>query len=270
MKTKLFNTIFFTLLSLITFSQKAGPVLVSVTQQEPTCSRYSDGWITITPSGGVAPYQYLWSTGDTTETIDSLLAGNYSVSVIDATGQTTATFITLVDPLPIFIVGQSQNTQIGQSNGLIDIIDVVNPVGNWTWTWASNNGYQLDQSLLDQSGLPSGNYKIIVTDERGCQGIGYYSINGFFKPTFTPNIINSINNNPSAISTYPNPSNGNFTIEAKDEISEIRIVNIVTGLEVFKSVDTWDKIQFNELQKGDYIIWTTVGSEVQMERISVL
>lgn len=270
MKTKIFNTILFSLLSLITFSQKAGSILLSVTQQEPTCSRYSDGSITITPSGGVAPYQYLWSTGDTTMTIDSLLAGNYSVTVIDAIGQTTASFITLIDPLPIFIVGQSQNTQIGQSNGLIDIIDVVNPVGNWTWTWASNNGYQLDQTTLDQSGLPNGNYKIIVTDENGCQGIGYYSINGFFKPTFTPNVINSINNNTSAISTYPNPSNGNFTIEAKDIVSEIRVVNVLTGEEVFKSVDTWNKIQFNDLQKGDYIIWTTVGSEVKIERISVI
>lgn len=270
MKTKLFNTILFTLLSFITFSQKAGPVLIAITQQEPTCSRYSDGSITVTPSGGVAPYQYLWSTGDTTETIDSLLAGNYSVSVIDATGQTTAAFITLVDPLPIFIVGQSQNTQIGQSNGLIDITDVVNPVGAWTWTWASNNGYQMNQNSLDQSGLPSGNYKIIVTDANGCQGIGYYSINGFFKPTFTPNIINSINNNQSAISVYPNPSNGNFTIESLDKSSEIKIVSVTTGVEVYKSVGSWDKININDLQTGEYVIWSTIGSEVKMERISVL
>jgi hypothetical protein len=270
MKT-IFNTILFTLLSLNIFAQKAGSLMLSISQQEPTCSRYSDGSITVTPSGGVAPYQYIWSTGETTMTIDSLLAGNYSVSVIDANGQITAAFITLVDPLPIIVVGTSQNTQLNQSNGLIDITDVLNTQGSWSYMWASNNGFSCNQTTLDQSGLPVGNYKIIVTDEMGCQGIGYYSINAYFTPFVNPSFKTKPSlNSTSAISTYPNPSDGNFTIEAKDEVSEIRIVNVMTGHEVLKSNDHWDKIVFDGLGAGDYIIWTTVKNEVQQERISVI
>lgn len=271
MKTTIFNTILFTLLSFITFSQKAGTVLLSITQQEPTCNRYSDGSITVTPSGGTAPYQIIWSTGDTTMTVDSLLAGNYSVTVVDANSQVSAAFITLLDPLPIYVVGTSQNTQISQSNGLINITDVVNPVGAWTYTWASNNGHTMNQNSLDQSSLPTGNYKIIVTDENGCQGIGYYSINAYFTPSVNPAFkVKPLLNSTTAISTYPNPSNGNFTIESKDEVSEIRIVNVITGIDVFKSNDYWNKININDLQTGEYIIYTTIGTEVQMERITVL
>lgn len=270
MKT-IFKTLLFTLLSLNIFAQKAGSLTLAITQQEPTCSRYSDGSITITPSGGVAPYQYIWSNGETTGTIDSLLAGNYSVSVIDANGQVSAAFITLVDPLPIFVTGTSQNTQLNQSNGTIDIIDVVNTQGSWTYMWASNNGFSCNQTTLDQSGLPVGNYKIIVTDELGCQGIGYYSINAYFTPSVNPNFkTKPLLNSTSAISTYPNPSNGNFTIEAKDEVTEIRIVNLMTGYEVLKSNDYWNKIVLDGLDTGDYIISATVNGEVQQQRVSVI
>lgn len=44
------------------------------------------GSIFIAPSGGENPYTYLWSTGDTTNTITGLSAGEYSVVVTDANG----------------------------------------------------------------------------------------------------------------------------------------------------------------------------------------
>ncbi len=39
-----------------------------------------------TTSGGVVPYSYLWSTGDTTLTISNLLAGTYTVTTTDTNG----------------------------------------------------------------------------------------------------------------------------------------------------------------------------------------
>ena len=41
------------------------------------------GSIDITPSGGALPYTYAWSNAETTQDIDSLSAGKYSVTVID-------------------------------------------------------------------------------------------------------------------------------------------------------------------------------------------
>jgi hypothetical protein len=44
------------------------------------------GAATVTASGGTGPYTYLWSNGATTATADSLIFGNYTVTVTDANG----------------------------------------------------------------------------------------------------------------------------------------------------------------------------------------
>ncbi len=45
-----------------------------------------DGFIDVNVTGGVAPYDFLWSNGETTEDINGLEAGSYSCQVTDANG----------------------------------------------------------------------------------------------------------------------------------------------------------------------------------------
>src|SRR5690606_12628449 len=46
----------------------------------------NSGSIAIQVAGGIPPYQYLWSTGDTSNQISGLATGNYSLTVTDAVG----------------------------------------------------------------------------------------------------------------------------------------------------------------------------------------
>ncbi len=50
---------------------------------EASCPDVSDGSISISVSGGTPPFNYQWSTGDSTEQIGGLQAGTYSVTVTD-------------------------------------------------------------------------------------------------------------------------------------------------------------------------------------------
>lgn len=55
----------------------------STNVQTPTCGVSLDGSITLTTTGGVAPYQYRWESGQTTNQINGLNPGVYQVTVTD-------------------------------------------------------------------------------------------------------------------------------------------------------------------------------------------
>ncbi|MEA3446145.1 MAG: SprB repeat-containing protein, partial [Bacteroidota bacterium] len=55
---------------------------VSVTQ-EIQCFNGSNGELTANPVGGVVPYVYLWSDGQTDSTATGLSDGSYTVTVTD-------------------------------------------------------------------------------------------------------------------------------------------------------------------------------------------
>src|SRR5439155_4634478 len=66
---------------------------------------------TVNPSGGAAPYTFLWNTGATTSNITVSTAGTYSVTVTDTNGCTTSCSATLtVNPNPSCSVTPSNAT----------------------------------------------------------------------------------------------------------------------------------------------------------------
>jgi hypothetical protein len=64
-------------------------ISVSLYPVNPHCG-LSNGSINATVSGGTAPYTYLWSNNETTEDIDSLPPGTYTITVTDAVNATGA------------------------------------------------------------------------------------------------------------------------------------------------------------------------------------
>jgi hypothetical protein len=49
-----------------------------------SCFGDNDGDATVNPSGGTAPYTYLWSNGQSTQTATGLSAGTYTCDITDA------------------------------------------------------------------------------------------------------------------------------------------------------------------------------------------
>ena len=60
--------------------------LVAISSTDESCFEENDGSATVVVSGGIAPYLYLWSDGQTTQTAFDLSPGIYSVSVTDLLG----------------------------------------------------------------------------------------------------------------------------------------------------------------------------------------
>lgn len=85
------------------YSAASSGVIISLTNvTNETCAGFADGSISISVSGGSAPYSYLWSNGSVTQNISNLSAGTYTITVTDANGSSTTTTasVNVINQLP--------------------------------------------------------------------------------------------------------------------------------------------------------------------------
>ncbi|WP_421752823.1 HYR domain-containing protein [Croceimicrobium sp.] len=73
------------------YSHRKPVIGIAVNQYPEACQANSKGSLSADILGGIAPYQILWSTGDTSTSITNVDTGSYSIRVIDAKND-TATF----------------------------------------------------------------------------------------------------------------------------------------------------------------------------------
>lgn len=131
--------------------------------QNPSCNGFSDGSASVTVSGGTSPFAFLWSTGDTTTSIDNLPAGNYTVSVTDENGCEVTGNVSLVAPTALNLnVQQTNVTCNGESAGSATV-DASGGTPSYDFEW-SNGG-----TGPTQDSLPAGNYTVSVFDANGCE-----------------------------------------------------------------------------------------------------
>jgi len=137
------------------------PLVVALATTPVSVHGGSDGTIELTVTGGVTPYRYRWSNGETTEDIGHLSAGTYSVVVTDADGQveTGSTTVTQPDPLDVVLL-PSHVSVFGASDGAIDLT-VSGAVGPYSYLWS--NG----ETTEDIGDLSPGTYSVAVAAANG-------------------------------------------------------------------------------------------------------
>ncbi len=69
-----------------------------------SCNGYIDGHAYSTVSGGVSPYQYLWSNGDAVDSAYGLNAGSHSLTVRDSNGCSVSVPFILNEPSPLALL----------------------------------------------------------------------------------------------------------------------------------------------------------------------
>ncbi len=100
---------------------------------------------------------YLWNTGATTQTLNVTIAGNYSVTITDASGCTASDIIHIdAYPPPVVDLG----ADISVCSGETVVLDAENPGATYAW----NTG-AVTQTINVTS---SGNYGVVVTSDNGC------------------------------------------------------------------------------------------------------
>lgn len=132
--------------------------------QEASCSGYSDGSISVTPTAGFEPYIYNWLQGGSRNQIENLTAGTYTISVTDGKGCTASKAFTLVDPLPVKPELEAVPTNChGEASGSIQLEATG---GTAPYIYAMGElGFAPRNFFAD---LQAGTYSVEVQDVNGC------------------------------------------------------------------------------------------------------
>lgn len=138
------------------------PFELTVMTLDVICADFCDGSAEARITGGIPPYTFLWSNGGTSEVIDLLEAGEYSVTVTDGNGCTLEAIGEITEPenmtLEVTIEGSCEEDAI--------ITAKANASGGtppYVFTWS--NGHVGEQTSDIDRGTT---YFVTVTDANGC------------------------------------------------------------------------------------------------------
>ncbi len=120
------------------------PDSVEVTYQlaNPTCIGWTNGAIDIAVSGGVPPFNYIWSNGATVEDPSNLTVGTYSVTLSDVNGCSAGASMTL-NPGNVM---DTLNLSTGRTFDTQDTLAFPNVDPNWAIVFEASSTAQMPRN----------------------------------------------------------------------------------------------------------------------------
>lgn len=142
------------------------PIFLNVASvQNVTCSGANDGIVDITVNGGTPPYTFVWNTAATTEDINNLPGGSYSVTVTDANG-CSETIASVVTESPALIINATITGAVTCAGGSDATLTITVNGGTAPYSYTLNGAaYQVDSVF---NNLTPGAYVVSVRDAQGC------------------------------------------------------------------------------------------------------
>lgn len=155
----------------ITISEPSA-LTITPSQTDVSCNGGSNGSASVTVTGGTGAYTYNWSNGSHNTTINNLIQGTYTVTVIDENNCSDSYDFTITQP-PILDATQTQTDVL--CNGGATGTATVNPfggAGDYTYAWSPSGG-----NAATATGLTAGNYTCKITDANSCSLTVPFTIN---------------------------------------------------------------------------------------------
>lgn len=163
-----------------TITQPTTSVTVSIaSQNNVSCHGGSNGSANATTSGGVSPYTFLWSGGQSTSAITGLSANTYTITASDSHGCAKTATVNITQPFALTVFVSVNNASCGSSDGSL----IANPSGGtspYSYQWS--NG----QTATTATGLATGNYTLTTMDTHTC--IATQTVSVTKNPPSTPAI----------------------------------------------------------------------------------
>jgi hypothetical protein len=137
-----------------------------------TCNGANNGVITQTLSGGTLPYSTIWNNGLTTQDLNSIGAGSYSVIITDANNCSINQSIVLTEPETVFASANSPSFYGGynikcnsNSTGTISL-GAIGGTTPYIYNWTGPATFT--SSTQNLNNVNAGTYTATVTDMNNC------------------------------------------------------------------------------------------------------
>jgi hypothetical protein len=137
----------------------------------------NDGTATVTPTGGTAPFNYLWSNDSTSQTISGLGSGYYTVTVTDDNSCQDTTGVLVFESLLVDIL---PDTIPFCEDGELGLTAITNRTVTYKW----NTGSTVVNTVANSTGI----YSVTVTDGFGNTAVASQFVETLPNPdvTITP------------------------------------------------------------------------------------
>ncbi|MEM7657422.1 MAG: gliding motility-associated C-terminal domain-containing protein [Bacteroidota bacterium] len=132
--------------------------------EEISCGGAGDGSISLTPSGGVAPYLYVWQDGNPAAARTNLTGGTYAITVTDQQGCVTTDSFELFEAEPLAVETMLEAPTCAGDSNLWTSLEVSGGIAPYGIQWS--NG-ATDAALFDL--IPGAAYEATITDQQGCE-----------------------------------------------------------------------------------------------------
>ncbi len=143
------------------------PITNSLTTKSPTCNGLQNGSASLSVTGGVPNYNYVWGTNlpQYSNTINNIGAGTYTVLITDANGCTKKDTVKITQPFTLLasIVNTINPKCYGDSNGSTSAY-VSGGTTPYSYSWSTSP----KQTSYSASNLTAGIYTVNITDANNC------------------------------------------------------------------------------------------------------
>lgn len=153
-----------------TLIQSPAILQVMAAFQDVSCFGGSDGSANSNPVGGNGGYAFTWSTGAATDSIQNLIIGSYTVTVVDSLGCSADSTIQIQQPSEIQLeLLKSDASCYGLFDGKVWAIGSGGtPVYSYVWS----SGSVIDSAI----NLGAGQYTVTITDANNCTKTRVFNI----------------------------------------------------------------------------------------------
>lgn len=227
-----------------------------------SCYGGHNGTISLVVEGGLGMYEYAWNESDLTgQSLNGLMAGNYSVTVTDQNNNSNELSFTLTEPTQIVVFGETTASTDSPANGTIEIA-IAGGVAPYEIVWEDGS------SETERTDLAPGMYLAKITDANGCEVVSAWEVELISRTNEVRGLAD--------LTIHPNPASSQLTIEGRFDKTtsyEIYLVNALGQKEALtKEISDVieQKVNVSQFPAGLYSVELRVGKQVSTRKLVIV